>query len=78
MQFNPLVDEIGSLSEAQLDQKINDLSRKYFQTHNPAVQQQISAILDMYKEELTYRRAKEQLKNQQNGNSDLDNLINIS
>lgn len=76
--FNPLVDNINSLSDAELDQKINDLTRKYFQTNNPQVHAQIAAILDMYKEEMRARRARQQLQQQENGDSDLDNLINIS
>lgn len=74
--FNPLVDNIDAFSDAELESKITELSRKYFMSHNPQVQSQISAILDMYREELYSRRAKQQL--QQNGDSDLDNLINIS
>jgi len=76
--FNPLVDKIESLSDAELETKINDLSKKFFMSKNPQVHSQISAILDMYKEELRCRRAKEQLKQQQNNDDDLDNLINIS
>jgi hypothetical protein len=48
-------------------------------THNPQVQEQISAILDMYREESRARRAKQYLQQtQQNGKSGLDSLINIS
>lgn len=76
--FNPLVDSFSELSDSEIDQKVSELSRKYFQTHNPQVQSQIAAVLDMYKEELRARRARQMLQQQENGDSDLDNLINIS
>ena len=48
-------------------------------TNNPQVQEQISAILDMYQEENRARRAKSYLQqNEQNGESGLDSLINVS
>jgi ribosomal protein L29 len=73
--FNPLIDSLADVSEAELDSKIRELSRKYFQTRNPQVQQQISATLEMYKEELAVRNKKKLSQN--SGNNDLDNLINI-
>lgn len=76
--FNPLVDSFESLTDAQVEQATRDLSRKYFQSRNPQVQQQIAVLLDMYREELRSRMAKQALAAQQNANSGLDNLINIS
>jgi hypothetical protein len=77
--FNPLVDDFSKLSESELEQKIIELGRKYWQTRNPQVQMQISNILEMYKEEAHARRARSYVKqNEDNSNSGLDNLINIS
>lgn len=76
--FNPLVDDFSKLTDPELESKISDLSRKYFMSRNPQVQMQIAAILDMHKEEMRARRARAQLQSQQNGNPDLDSLINIS
>jgi metal-responsive CopG/Arc/MetJ family transcriptional regulator len=78
--FNPLVDSFDDLTNAQIDESIRDLSKKYFQSRNPQVQQQISTILEMYKQEARTRSAKEmqRIKDEQNGESGLDNLINIS
>lgn len=77
--FNPLVDSFELLSDAEVEQKMLDLQRKYFQTHNPQVQMQIAAILDMYREEARARRAKQyQQQSDQNGENGLDSLINIS
>ena len=75
--FNPLVDSLSDLSTTELADKINELSRKYFMTKNPEVQNQIRAILEMYNSEFATRQAKE-MENDQNGENSLDNLINIS
>jgi hypothetical protein len=77
--FNPLIDSFDGISDSEIEDKISELSRKYFISRNPHVQQQISTILEMYKEEMRSRRAKQRLKDQeQNGENGLDNLINIS
>jgi hypothetical protein len=77
--FNPLVDSFTELSDAEVENKSIELQRKYFMTHNPQVQEQISAILDMYQEENRSRRAKQYMQQQeQNGEKGLDSLINIS
>lgn len=78
VSFNPLVDNFSKLSDSEVEAKVTDLGRKYFMSRNPEVQMQIAALLGMYKEEMQARRARSQLQSQQNGNSDLDNLINIS
>jgi|TARA_B110000285_G_scaffold191461_1_gene219259 hypothetical protein len=74
--FNPLVNSLSELSENELVDKINELSRKYFMVNNPEVQYQISAILDMYNSEVASRQAI--AANNENGDKSLDNLINIS
>ena len=77
--FNPLVDSFAQLSDAEVENKTLELQRKYYMTHNPQVQMQIAAILDMYREEARARRAKQyQQISDQNGESGLDSLINIS
>lgn len=80
--FNPLVDSFQDLTDEQVEKSIRDLSRKYFQTRNPQLQQQIASILEMYKEEIRSRIARKQsgfgANNPENINPDLDNLINIS
>lgn len=74
--FNPLVDGFERLSVSEIDQKIQELSKKYWQTRNPQMQQQIAAVLEMYQHELQARQAREKLSQDQDDN--LDNLINIS
>jgi hypothetical protein len=76
--FNPLVDDFSKLSDLEVESKVTDLGRKYFMSRNPEVQMQIARLLEMYKEEMRTRRARAQLQSQLNGNSDLDNLINVN
>lgn len=75
--MHPLVDNLDRLKEGELENKINELTRKYFQTYNPGVQAQIAAILNSYKEELGNRRQAEYEKMMNNRDKGLDKLINI-
>jgi hypothetical protein len=77
--FNPLVDDLSVLDDSEIENKISELSRKYFQARNPELQRQVAVILEMYKQESITRREKARLQqNQENGEEGLDNLINIS
>lgn len=79
MPFNPLLDSFDDLTDTQIDEKVQQLSRKYWQTRNPDLQLQIASILEMYQEEARSRRAIAARRSQEeNGRNDLDNLINIS
>ena len=75
--FNPLVHSFDNLSDIELEEKILELNKKFWMTHNPQVKEQITAILDMYKAEMEGRRAKAKKINSQDGDNSLDNLINI-
>jgi len=78
--INPLVDSLADLTINELEEKIVVLQRRYFMTANPGVQHQISNFLEIYKQEVQTRRAVEyeRQKNQENGESGLDDLINVS
>jgi len=76
--FNPLVDSFENLSDAEVDEGVRTLSRRYFQTNNAQLQQQVSVILEMYKQEMRSRIAKAQQTQTQDDNNSLDNLINVS
>jgi hypothetical protein len=76
--MHPLVTDTATLSDNELEQKIIDLSRKYWQVNNPQVQAQISMIIEEYKLEQTTRRVRQKQSEQENGNSDLDSLIKVS
>lgn len=76
--MHPLLNDLGSLSDNDLEQKILEANRKYWQTRNPQVQMQISMFLDAFRLELEQRRVQKKLSEQENGNSDLDSLIKVS
>jgi len=76
MSFNPLADSFEDLTDAQIQEKVQDLTRRYYQTRNPGLQNQIAVMLDMFRQEQTTRMYKQ--KQQDDDNPDLDNLININ
>jgi hypothetical protein len=77
--MHPLMENTNHLKDSELETKILDLSKKYFQaSRNPALQQQVLAVLEFYKEELSVRRAKFWQEQNEKRDSDLDNLINVS
>jgi len=77
---NPLVNGLDQLSLNELEQKIIELQRKYFQSNNPSVQAQIVNFLEIYKDELNTKRAldAQRQKEQQDDDNSLDNLIKVS
>jgi hypothetical protein len=76
--MHPLVDNLENIKDGEIENKINDLTRKYFMTRNPGVQAQIASVLDTYKEEMSKRRAVEYDRMMNNRDKGLDKLINIS
>lgn len=76
--MHPLVDNLSSIKDSELDNKINDLTRKYFATSNFQLQQQIVMILETYKEELGNRKRLEYEKMMKTRDKGLDKLINVS
>jgi hypothetical protein len=75
--MNPLLD-ISKLTDNELEQKIQDLGRKYFMTQNLGTQTQILNFLTIHKEELSNRRAIAWEKQFQKNNKGLDKLINVN
>jgi hypothetical protein len=77
--MHPLIDSnLGNLKEAELENKIQELSKKYFLANNPTVKDQIVMVLEDYKQELQTRRMKQWQDQYQKRDTDLDSLINIS
>lgn len=76
--MHPLISDLSSLKDQELENKINELTRKYFISHNQEVQNQIVMVMDTYKEELAKRRAAEYNKMMNNRDKGLDKLINVS
>ena len=76
--IHPLIDDLSDLSDTELQEKIADLSKKYWLNNNPSVQSQILLVLEQHKEEQRVRIQQSQQQNQDSDENDLDNLINIS
>jgi hypothetical protein len=76
--MHPLIYNLSELKTAEIEAKINDLTKKYFMTSNFEVQSQITNMLDAYKEELSNRQREEWNKVMESRNKGLDKLINVS
>lgn len=76
--MHPLVGDLSVLKDGELENKISELTKKYFSTNNFQVQQQLIMVLDSYKEELANRQRLAYEKMMQTRNKDLDKLINVS
>lgn len=75
---HPLSEDFSQLKDVEIEQRIQDLSKKYWQTQNANVQRQITMFLDMYKTEMQHRRQQQLNQLYQKRSKDLDNLINVS
>lgn len=75
--MHPLANNIENLKDAELELKINELSKKYFQTTNMQLQSQILMLLESYKEQLARRRYEDWVKMNESRDKSLDKLINI-
>lgn len=76
--MHPLIDDLNNLKDLELENKILDLSKKYWQTRNSDVQYQIRLLLDVYNDELRNRRSKLLQQQLENRNQDLDKLIKVN
>ena len=79
--FHPFQEDTSEMTVAQIYDKVAELTKKYFQSNNPQIKEQIGTFIEYYKQEALVKEAKEKLeqeKNQQNGDLDLAKLINIS
>ena len=50
--MHPLVEDLSSLKDNEIESKVLDLSKKYWMSRNPDLQFQIKLLLDQYNEEL--------------------------
>ena len=75
--MHPLAEDFSQLKDAEIETRVSELSKKYWQSSNPALQNQISMFLDLYNEELKSRRAKAWQQQYQNRDKGLDKLINV-
>ena len=74
--MHPLVSDLSGLKDQEIHNKINDLTKKYFMTHNPDVQRQIANVLDELRIELQDRNRR--LIEEQMKDKNLDSLIKLS
>lgn len=75
--IHPLSEDFSTLKDVEIENKINDLSKKYWLSQNPAVQRQISLFLDLYNAELRDRRAKAWQQQYQKRDKSLDELVKV-
>jgi hypothetical protein len=76
--MHPLITNLSEMKDAEIEAKITELGKKYFMTQNFGLQQQISAVLETYKEEMATRRRNEWQRMMENREKGLDKLININ
>lgn len=70
--------KLQDMTTTEIENKIKQLNSMYFVTENSDVRQQMILLLDTYKLELEERARREAKKRSENGNNDLDSLINVS
>jgi len=79
--LHPFQEDTSRMTVAEIYDKVAELTKKYFQSNNPQVKDQISTFIEYYKQEALIKEAKEKLdqeKNRKDSDLDLDKLINIS
>jgi uncharacterized protein YbjQ (UPF0145 family) len=76
--MHPLSGDFEKFKDSEIETKIQELSRKYFMTHNYDVQQQISMILNDYNQELSKRRQAALEKMMKTADKSIDNLIKVN
>lgn len=75
--FHPFEGNLSELKDSEVEEKVTELTRKYFQASRlgkPELLTQISTFLIIYKEEMSKRL---RTKTQSNMDGDLDQLINV-
>jgi hypothetical protein len=75
--FHPFEGDLSELKDSEIEDKVTELTRKYFQASRlgkPELLTQISTFLTIYKEEMSKRL---RTKTQSNIDGDLDQLINV-
>jgi len=77
MIFHPLEGDLSQLKDAEIEAKVIELNKKYYQAArlgNPQLLTQVATFVTIYKEEMSKRylaKSRGQLDN------DLDQLINV-
>lgn len=75
--FHPLQEDLSNLSDSEVENKLQELSRKYFAAQrmgNRDLLTQVSTFVNIYRNELSRRYM---TKNKGDLDKDLDQLINV-
>jgi hypothetical protein len=77
--MHPFSPDLNNLSDQELDSKIVDLGKKYFQAvrFSPSIAHQIVLLLESYKSEQQNRFAAKMLKSKIDGDDELNELIRV-
>jgi argininosuccinate lyase len=77
--FNPLLGNLSELKEAEVENKISELTKKYFMAlrSNGYLAEQVLVSLEAYKYELRQRQVASQKTLAEKSNKDLDDLIKV-
>jgi hypothetical protein len=77
--FNPLLPNLTEIKENDLENKISELTRKYFMAlrTNGYLAEQVLVSLEAYKYELRQRQIASQKSLMEKSNKDLDDLIKV-
>lgn len=79
--WDPRAEDISSLSDSEVEEKVRELTKKYYTAArfpDQSVLPQIATLLTMYREELlTRQRNALQKASDNNKDQDLDQLINV-
>jgi len=76
--FHPLEEDLTKLTDAEVEYRVMDLSKKYFTAQRlgkPELLTQIATFVTIYKEEIS-KRNRERTSKELDG--DLDQLINVN
>lgn len=79
--FNPLLQDLSNLKDSEVDNKVHELTKKYWiavRSGNGGLGQQILVVLESYKDEMRKRQAASQRALMEKQNKDLDDLIKVN
>lgn len=78
--FNPLLEDLTSLKDQELETRLSDLGRKQgiaFRIGNSALAMQVSIVIEAVREEMARRQSEATKKLLEKQNKNLDGLINV-
>jgi hypothetical protein len=78
--FNPLLEDLTLLKDADLETRMTDLNKKYsiaLRTGNGMLAQQVAVVIEAIRDESQRRQREATKKLLQKQNKDLDGLINV-